>query len=51
MSSELKMVIITFTAITIGLLAFIWGNNLPKCSDVEYQDLYGTHHMQVCEDK
>jgi hypothetical protein len=51
MSSELKMVLITFTAITVGILAFIWGNNLPNCYEIEYQDLQGTHHTTVCENK
>jgi hypothetical protein len=50
-SSELKMVLVTFTLITIGILAFIWGSNLPNCYEIEYQNLSGTHHMTVCEDK
>lgn len=51
MSSELKMVLITFIAITVGILAFIWGNNLPECHEVKYQDLSGTHSKTECHTK
>jgi len=51
MSSELKMLVITFTAIIIGILVFIWSSSLSNCYEIEYQNLQGTQHMIVCEDK
>jgi len=49
MSSELKILLFTIMLIGIGIIALIF--SLGNCETVEYQDLNGSHFMQVCEGK
>lgn len=48
MTKELKMVLITLMLITIGIIALWWSQR--NCYQIEYQDLNGSHWLNVCED-
>jgi hypothetical protein len=47
MSSELKILLFTIMLIGIGITALMF--SLRHCDTVEYQDLNGSHFIQVCE--
>ena len=49
MSKELKMLLIAFALMLVGIVV-IWYENLG-CYQVEYQDLQGSHYTTVCEGK
>jgi hypothetical protein len=46
-SSELKILLFTIMLISIGITALIF--SLQNCETVEYQDLNGSHFIQVCK--
>ena len=47
MSSELKVLLLALALILISIF-FFWLSS-RHCSQVEYQDLNGSHFIQVCE--
>ena len=49
MSSKLKILLFTIMLIGIGITALVL--SLRHCETIEYQDLNGSHFMQVCEGK
>jgi hypothetical protein len=49
MSSELKILLFTIMLIGIGITALMF--SLRNCETIEYQDLNGSHFIQVCEGK
>lgn len=48
MSKNTKMLWISILLMLIGVAALLWSNR--NCEIIEYQDLQGTHTMQVCKD-
>jgi flagellar biosynthesis/type III secretory pathway M-ring protein FliF/YscJ len=46
-SKELKMLLIAFLLILVGIVVIWWENQ--NCYQVEYQDLQGSHTVQVCD--
>jgi len=49
MNNELKMLLIAFMLLIVGIVVFWYQQQ--GCHQVEYQDLNGSHFMQVCEGK
>jgi hypothetical protein len=47
MNKELKLLLIALGLILLGVASMFW--MYQGCEQVEYQDLNGTHYMQVCE--
>jgi hypothetical protein len=47
MSKELKLLLIAFGLILVSIFVF-WLQS-RNCSQVEYQDLNGSHTIQVCK--
>ena len=48
MSSEMKLLLLTIMLIAVGIVAFWY--SLRNCHQVEYQDLSGSHFVNVCEE-
>jgi hypothetical protein len=46
-NKELKLLLIAFALLLLGIAAMFW--QYRGCETVEYQDLNGSHFMQVCE--
>ena len=49
MNRELKMLLIAFMLLIVGIVAFWYQQQ--GCYQVEYQDLNGSHFTTVCEGK
>ena len=49
MSKELKMLLIAFMLVIVGIVVFSYQQQ--GCYQVEYQDLNGSHTTTVCEGK
>ena len=47
MNKELKLLLLSILLVIVGLIALTWQTN--KCYPVEYQDLNGSHYVEVCE--
>lgn len=48
MSKELKLLLISFLLILVAIVIFWYQQQ--GCHQVEYQDLQGSHTIQVCEE-
>lgn len=46
MSDKLRLLLIAFLLVIVGFVALTW--QTVKCYPVEYQDLNGSHYVQVC---
>jgi hypothetical protein len=47
MNKELKMLLISILLVVIGFVALTW--QTKYCYPVEYQDIDGSHCVQVCK--
>lgn len=47
MNDKLRLLLIAFLLVMLGFVALTWQTG--KCYPVEYQDLNGSHYVQVCE--
>jgi hypothetical protein len=47
MSSELRLLLISILLVVVGFVALTW--QTYRCYPVEYQDINGSHYVEVCE--
>jgi hypothetical protein len=47
-NKDLKMLLISL-GLLIGTVVYMYVSQHYRCSTIEYQDLSGTHSMDVCE--
>jgi hypothetical protein len=47
MNKQLKLLLISILLVCVGFVALTW--QTVKCYPVEYQDINGSHYVQVCE--
>ena len=47
MNDKLRLLLLAFLLVMLGFVATTW--QTVKCYPVEYQDLNGSHYVQVCE--
>ena len=47
MSDELRLLLVSILLLMLGFVALTW--QTKECYPVEYQDLNGSHYVQVCE--
>lgn len=48
MNKELKLLLFSLLGLIVAIIILYWATN-RHCEMVEYQDLDGSHFVQVCE--
>jgi len=46
MSKELRLLLLSLLLVVAGFVALAWQTN--KCYPVEYQNINGSHYVEVC---